>query len=88
MEGKLKESITVFVDFQKKFKPNIMFEDIQIVFHPLNNMYEIVVLLWKNKRNYTESLKERSFIFTTDDKQEAERTLKILKNMYYGRKVD
>lgn len=85
MEGKLKKSVTVFINPDKKIKPNKLFEDVQMVFHPIQKYYEIRVLLWKNRRDFIDSYKKRSLIFTTPDEIEAKRSFELLKKMYYGK---
>ena len=86
MEGKLKKSVTVRINpYKKKLQPNKLIEDVQMVYHPMQDFFEIRVLLWKNKRDYYDSYKKRSLIFTTPDEIEAKRSFELLKKMYYGK---
>lgn len=85
MEGKLKKSVVVHFNPFKKIQFNKLIEDVQMAYHPIQDFYEIRVLYWKNKKDYFDNYKKRSLIFTTPDREEANRTFQIMKNMYYGK---
>lgn len=81
----MKKKLKIFVDSDKKFKPNLLFENVQKVFHPLTKTYEIIVLYWRTQNDHFDIIAERRMNFTTTDEEEAKRTFRILKNMYYGK---